>query len=109
MYAAWTFLPERILAVEGEGITWIGQASGEGIALFSVRLEFGEAHRNDFPLVVIYMCAPRALGFVPSAVFRLYRGDNRIQDYSTKNRRVSGLGSSFGEPQGQFWCTVGAQ
>ncbi len=45
------------------------------------------------------MCAPRALGFVPSAVFRLYRGDNRIQDYSTKNRRVSGLGSGFGEPQ----------
>src|SRR5258708_9694606 len=45
------------------------------------------------------MCAPRALGFVPSRVFRLYRGDNVIQDYSTKNRRVSGLGSSFGEPQ----------
>jgi hypothetical protein len=47
------------------------------------------------------MCAPRALGFVPSAVFRLYRGDNRIQDYSTKNRRVSGLGSGFGEPHHQ--------
>ena len=46
------------------------------------------------------MCAPRAHGFGPSAVFRLYRGDNRIQDYSTKNRGVSGLGSSFGEPQG---------
>ena len=29
----------------------------------------------------------------------LYRGDNRIQDCSTKNRRVFGLGSSFGEPQ----------
>ena len=29
----------------------------------------------------------------------LYRGHNCIQDYSTKNRRVSGLGSSFGEPQ----------
>ena len=28
----------------------------------------------------------------------LYRGDNRIQDCSTKNRRVFGLGSSFGEP-----------
>ena len=58
--------------------------------------------RIDFPLVLIYMCTPRALGFVPSAVFRLYRGDNRIQDYSTKNRHVSGLGSSFGEPQRHF-------
>ena len=29
----------------------------------------------------------------------LHRGDNRIQDYSTKNRPVFGLGSSFGEPQ----------
>ena len=29
----------------------------------------------------------------------LYRGDDRIQDCSTKNRRVFGLGSSFGEPQ----------
>src|SRR5258707_1687603 len=54
--------------------------------------------RIDLPPVLIYMCAPRALGFVPSRVFRLYRGDNRIRDYSTKNRRVSGPGSSFGEP-----------
>jgi hypothetical protein len=29
----------------------------------------------------------------------LYRGDNRIQTNSTKNRLVFGLGSSFGEPQ----------
>jgi hypothetical protein len=29
----------------------------------------------------------------------LYRADNRIQDCSTKNRRVFGLGSSFGDPQ----------
>ncbi len=28
----------------------------------------------------------------------LYRGDNRIQTNSTKNRLVFGLGSSFGEP-----------
>jgi hypothetical protein len=28
-----------------------------------------------------------------------YRGDNRIQAYSTKNRPVLGLGLSFGEPQ----------
>ena len=40
MYAPRAFLPERILAVECEGITWIGQASGEGIALFSMRIEF---------------------------------------------------------------------
>ena len=29
----------------------------------------------------------------------LYRRNDPIQDYSTKNRRVFGLGSSFGEPQ----------
>jgi len=29
----------------------------------------------------------------------LYRGDDPIQDRSTKNRPVFGLGSSFGEPQ----------
>ncbi len=45
------------------------------------------------------MCAPRALGFVPSRVFMRYRGDNRIQAYSTKNRPVLGLALSFGEPQ----------
>jgi beta-glucosidase len=45
------------------------------------------------------MYAPRALGFVPSAVFRLYRGDNRIQDCSAKNHPLFGLGSSFGEQQ----------
>jgi hypothetical protein len=28
----------------------------------------------------------------------LYRGDDPIQDRSTKNRPVFGLGSSFGEP-----------
>lgn len=49
------------------------------------------------------MCAPRTLGFVPSGVFRLYRGDNRIQQYSTKNRCVSCLGSGFGEPQRIFF------
>jgi hypothetical protein len=36
----------------------------------------------------------------------LDRGDNRIQDYSTKNRRVSGLGSGFGEPQGKDTLTA---
>ena len=45
------------------------------------------------------MGAPSALAFVPSRVFMLYPGDNRIQAYSTKNRPVFGLGSSFGEPQ----------
>jgi hypothetical protein len=28
------------LALEGEGITWMGQPSRQGIALFSVRTEF---------------------------------------------------------------------
>jgi len=31
----------------------------------------------------------------------LFPGENRIQAYSTKNRPVFGLGSSFGEPQVQ--------
>ena len=49
MYAGREFLRERVLALEGKGITWIGQLSGEGIALFSVRIEFwrstgGEGH-----------------------------------------------------------------
>jgi len=39
-YAARAFLWERILALEGEGITWMGQPSRQGIALFSVRTEF---------------------------------------------------------------------
>jgi len=30
------------------------------------------------------MCAPRALGFVTSRAFMLYRGDNRIGDHSTR-------------------------
>ena len=48
----------------------------------------------------IYICALHVhSGSCPSESFMLYRGDNRIQDCSTKNRRVFGLGSSFGEPQ----------
>src|SRR5260370_26320843 len=39
-YAARAFLRERILALKGEGITWMGQPSRLGIALFSVRTEF---------------------------------------------------------------------
>jgi hypothetical protein len=35
---------ERFPALEGEGITWMGHPFRQGIALFSVRLEFGEAH-----------------------------------------------------------------
>ena len=42
-YTARAFLRERFLALEGEGLTWMGQPSRQGIALFSVRLEFGEA------------------------------------------------------------------
>jgi hypothetical protein len=36
----------------------------------------------------LYMYAPRALGFVPSRVFMLYRGDSRNQVCSTKKRPV---------------------
>ena len=38
MYAGRAFLRERILALEREGITWMGHPSRQGIALFSVRL-----------------------------------------------------------------------
>jgi hypothetical protein len=34
----------------------------------------------------------------------MYRGNNRIQAYSAKNRPVFGLGSSFGEPQEESVC-----
>ena len=44
--------------------------------------------RIDFPPVLLYICAPRALGFVPSRVFMLYRGHNRIQACFTENRPV---------------------
>jgi hypothetical protein len=44
------------------------------------------------------MRSTRALRLVPSRVFLLYRGII-VQDYSTKNRPVLGLGCSFGEPQ----------
>jgi hypothetical protein len=36
----------------------------------------------------LYMCAPSALGFLPSKVFALNRGDDRFQADSTKNRPV---------------------
>ena len=39
------FLRERFLALEGEGLTWTGQPSRQEIALFSLRIQFGEAVR----------------------------------------------------------------
>src|SRR5712664_3774922 len=39
-YTAWAFLRKRFLALEGEGITWTGQPSRQGIARFVVRIEF---------------------------------------------------------------------
>jgi hypothetical protein len=41
-YTARAFLRERFLALEGEGRTWTGQPSRQGIALFSVRIEFSK-------------------------------------------------------------------
>jgi hypothetical protein len=40
---------ETILALEGEGITWMGQRSRQGIALFSVRTEFWRSTRARVP------------------------------------------------------------
>src|SRR6266403_272488 len=40
----------------------------------------------------LHMCALRALGFLPSRVFVLYRGNDHIQVYSTKNRAVFDTG-----------------
>src|SRR6266404_8697430 len=81
---------------------------GHLTAGFVPQLRVGSFHRNDSAgctIVTIerpspdrlsagplYVCAPRALGFRPSRVFMLYRGDNRIQACSTKNRRDLGLG-----------------
>jgi hypothetical protein len=41
------FFWERFLALEGEGITWTGQPSRAGIALFSVRIEFWRSPAQD--------------------------------------------------------------
>jgi hypothetical protein len=43
-------------------------------------------NRNQILHRMLYLCAP------PSRVFLLYRGDDHIQAYSTKNRPVFGLG-----------------
>jgi WD40 repeat protein len=37
----------------------------------------------------LYMCAPRALGLVPSRVFMLYRGNNRVAVTADGKRAVS--------------------
>src|SRR5260370_30494979 len=39
-YAALSFLRGRFLALEGEGITRMGEPARQGIALFSERIEF---------------------------------------------------------------------
>ncbi len=46
-YTARALPLERILALRGEGITWIGQASRQGIVLFSVRTEFWRRTGRD--------------------------------------------------------------
>jgi hypothetical protein len=43
---------DRFLAFEGEGITWMRQPSREGIALFSVRIEFGEARPRQSRMIL---------------------------------------------------------
>jgi hypothetical protein len=40
---------DRFWASEGEGMTWMRQSSRQGIALFSVRTEFGEAQGTFAP------------------------------------------------------------
>jgi len=49
-HTARALLRKRISALEGEGITWMGQPSGEGIALFSVRIEFWGSTAKGQPL-----------------------------------------------------------
>jgi hypothetical protein len=46
-YAARGFPRERFLALEGEGITWMGRPSRQGIALFSARIEFWRSTGYD--------------------------------------------------------------
>jgi hypothetical protein len=42
-------------------------------------------------LVLTYMCAPRTRGLALFKAFLLHRVDGRLQNYSTKNRSISGL------------------
>src|SRR6266705_2174022 len=50
---------DRFLAFEGEGMTWMRQPSWQGIALFSVRIEFwrstGEHYRLVHPTLVLHL------------------------------------------------------
>jgi len=52
-YAALAFLRERFLALEGEGITRMGEPSRQGIALFSERIEFWRSTGMEFRAIHI--------------------------------------------------------
>lgn len=60
--------------------------------------------------ISVYICAIHVHSrSCPPEFFMLYRGDDPIQDRSTKNRPVFGLGSSFGEPQADLHFKTSAR
>ena len=63
----------------------------------------GFARPATIPRCAIWIDFRWSFIYVRSRVFMLYRSDNRIRTYSTKNHLVFGLGSSFGEPQDGGW------
>jgi hypothetical protein len=73
-YTARALPMERILALRGDGITWMGQPSRQGIVLFSVRTEFWRSTRLDGkqpqPLNSRYVRAKYVRG--PTPVFRVW-------------------------------------
>ncbi len=59
----WGFLRERFLALEGERITWMGQPSRQGSALFSVRIELWRSTPEAIPKVLMKVRLRYALSF----------------------------------------------
>src|SRR5258708_2172994 len=63
-YAALAFLRERFLALEGEGITRMGEPSRQGIALFSERIEFWRSTVSWWVYVVAWL----GPGVIPTTI-----------------------------------------
>jgi hypothetical protein len=73
-------------------------------AAYNPQVTFVHPAAARFP-PVLYICVLHVhSGSCPPESCMLYRSDDPIQDRSTKNRDVFGLGSSFGEPHVWHRC-----
>ena len=89
---------DRFLALEGEGITWMGQPSRQGIALFSVRIEFWTplGFRRQFRQVleVFSNCAAVTLGYAVGTRVTMSMGGPGYQ--AMTHRNTHGTVAAFG-------------